>query len=255
MKSNLKQIIKALRAKKSGVGWIAHCPAHDDQSPSLSISESESGMILYNCFAGCSYAEVIKALNIDDVVVRDAVQSVKAEVIEDFIARNMALSLSAQYKAHLVEERKLSEQVIEAEGIGQDGEAVSIPVFDGFKKLINIRLWTPEFARNDKSPKIKSYRNGTGKAVLYPVSQLKNEAILLCEGEMDALAAMSAGIPAISITGGAGSWNNDCSMALSGKVVTILYDNDQTGRNGAKKVATLLKSYPTKVLMAQWPLD
>ena len=33
--------------------FICHCPAHDDQSPSLSVRDS-NGKVLVHCFAGCS---------------------------------------------------------------------------------------------------------------------------------------------------------------------------------------------------------
>ena len=38
--------------------WMALCPAHDDNSPSLSIREDERG-ITVNCFAGCSQKEIL----------------------------------------------------------------------------------------------------------------------------------------------------------------------------------------------------
>ena len=38
------------------------CPAHDDNTPSLSVTETANGKILYHCFAGCSQAAVTDAL-------------------------------------------------------------------------------------------------------------------------------------------------------------------------------------------------
>ena len=32
-------------------GYIAACPAHDDEHPSLSVSEGDDGRILVHCFA------------------------------------------------------------------------------------------------------------------------------------------------------------------------------------------------------------
>ena len=40
-------------------GWQAHCPAHDDRKPSLSISLGEDGRILLCCHAGCETADVL----------------------------------------------------------------------------------------------------------------------------------------------------------------------------------------------------
>lgn len=46
---------------RQGSGWVTLCPAHADSSPSLSISD-KGGKVLVKCHAGCSQAEVIKAL-------------------------------------------------------------------------------------------------------------------------------------------------------------------------------------------------
>ena len=40
--------------RKSGSGWSARCPAHEDHSPSLSISEGDDGRVLLHCFTGCT---------------------------------------------------------------------------------------------------------------------------------------------------------------------------------------------------------
>lgn len=43
--------------------WSARCPAHPDKSPSLSIMEGYQGILL-RCFAGCSLANITKALGL-----------------------------------------------------------------------------------------------------------------------------------------------------------------------------------------------
>jgi hypothetical protein len=59
---NAAEIAHALKGKRSGRGWTARCPAHDDQDPSLSITESREGVTLVHCFAGCEQGAVIDAL-------------------------------------------------------------------------------------------------------------------------------------------------------------------------------------------------
>ena len=46
--------------------WNAQCPAHDDRSPSLRISEGEAGKVLLHCNAGCSFREIIDALGLKE---------------------------------------------------------------------------------------------------------------------------------------------------------------------------------------------
>ena len=45
--------------------WYARCPAHDDHSPSLSIKETSDGVVLINCFALCSPAEIVVAVGME----------------------------------------------------------------------------------------------------------------------------------------------------------------------------------------------
>jgi DNA-binding PadR family transcriptional regulator len=62
---NLENVIEICRAKKTGGGdFLGHCPAHDDKSPSLSIKYNETtDQLLFNCFAGCAFDQIIKSLN------------------------------------------------------------------------------------------------------------------------------------------------------------------------------------------------
>jgi hypothetical protein len=47
-----------------GRGFVAKCPAHVDQVPSLSISEGRDGRVLVYCFAGCDTAAVLSAIGL-----------------------------------------------------------------------------------------------------------------------------------------------------------------------------------------------
>lgn len=61
MSASLQQLLDGVGAKSSGDGWQGHCPAHDDPTPSLTITE-KNGKILIHCHANCAQAEVIAAL-------------------------------------------------------------------------------------------------------------------------------------------------------------------------------------------------
>ena len=50
--------------KKTGSGWTALCPAHEDNRNSLSITESDNGKILFHCHAGCTFDSIAAALGI-----------------------------------------------------------------------------------------------------------------------------------------------------------------------------------------------
>jgi hypothetical protein len=62
-------------ARRVPRGWSAKCPAHEDSSPSLSISTGADGRTLLNCFRGCSAGEIVTALGLElrDLFARDDV--------------------------------------------------------------------------------------------------------------------------------------------------------------------------------------
>ena len=51
--------------RRAGEGrWTALCPAHEDSSPSLIVSESDvrPGEPVFHCFAGCDWRLVVETL-------------------------------------------------------------------------------------------------------------------------------------------------------------------------------------------------
>ena len=53
------------RPRKSGKGYTCRCPAHEDRSPSLSVSEGTDGRVLIHCFGGCRADDVIAAVGLE----------------------------------------------------------------------------------------------------------------------------------------------------------------------------------------------
>ncbi|WP_053931954.1 virulence-associated protein E [Pseudomonas coronafaciens] len=45
--------------------WKACCPAHDDRSPSLAISDTSDGTVLLRCWAGCSAKAIVEAIGLE----------------------------------------------------------------------------------------------------------------------------------------------------------------------------------------------
>lgn len=64
--SPIEKVLARLDAvRETGPGkWTARCPAHEDRSPSLSISEAEDGKVLLHCFAGCSFDDIVTAMGL-----------------------------------------------------------------------------------------------------------------------------------------------------------------------------------------------
>lgn len=45
--------------------WGAQCPAHEDRSPSLSVTRKHDGMMLLRCWSGCETVDVLAALGLE----------------------------------------------------------------------------------------------------------------------------------------------------------------------------------------------
>ncbi len=69
MSAPVERVLDALReqgieARRSGSGWSACCPAHEDRNPSLSIGVGDDGRVLVHCHAGCATRAVLEALGL-----------------------------------------------------------------------------------------------------------------------------------------------------------------------------------------------
>lgn len=281
------EISQELNGKASGDGFMACCPAHDDQNPSLSITEKD-GKVLFHCFAGCSQQRVIEALKNKGVFNMNVSKKTsghgKPRLDLDLRASEYKKNLTTKMKNFLIIDRRLSEKVICDFNLGQSNDRLSIPVKGLDNKVQDIRLYLPPSERKGKVAKILPDVNTDGSATLYPseiIPWLKQAAalntenldileplgnldpveraglILICEGELDALAAISIGYPAITNTCGANAWKSHFSERIAdlNLPVVILMDNDSSGKKGAEERAESLSNLGVKVSIASWPSD
>ena len=58
--------------RRSGSGFVARCPAHEDRVPSLSVAEGRRRPVVLWCHAGCSYEAIVAALgpSVSDLFVK-----------------------------------------------------------------------------------------------------------------------------------------------------------------------------------------
>jgi len=61
---NLLARLSKVRERKPG-RWVACCPAHDDKTPSLYVTEAEDGRALLKCWGGCSTEEICAAVGLE----------------------------------------------------------------------------------------------------------------------------------------------------------------------------------------------
>lgn len=56
-----RALVERLGGSWTGNGGVCRCPAHEDRTPSLSVRAGRTRLLLH-CFAGCSAADVLRAL-------------------------------------------------------------------------------------------------------------------------------------------------------------------------------------------------
>lgn len=141
------------------------------------------------------------------------------------------------YIIQWLENRNITTDVIKKFDIGFNGKDIIIPVRDIEGKLI-----FNKYRRNPQSMEGPKYKYETGaKSTLYGLDKSINEkTIVICEGELDCLVLLSNNIPAVSSTGGSGTFKEEWVNYFVGKDVYICYDNDEAGINGAFKVQELI---------------
>src|SRR5436309_2777278 len=60
----LERVLSKLEGvRRSGVGYVAYCPAHHDRHRSLSVGEGKEDRVLLKCFAGCTVEQIVRALS------------------------------------------------------------------------------------------------------------------------------------------------------------------------------------------------
>ena len=230
--------------RRNGSGWKALCPAHDDHTPSLSVSNGD-GAILIKCFAGCETEDVVSSMGLTmadlfsgtsgnpsrNTGEREPTRTTALPPIAETEIDRMHQALTDKQRQYLIERRYLTDEVIDRYQLGftekWGDRRISIPVLDENRLCVNVRCWLPEVYRTVKSAKILPWADGYGSpSTLFPLDQLEHDELVNPAGGLDALALVSAGIPAFTATCGEGTWPDDLSEPLQGKTVIVLPDND-----------------------------
>jgi 5S rRNA maturation endonuclease (ribonuclease M5) len=173
------------------------------------------------------------------------------------MVEQMHAALTSEHRTYLREQRMLSDEVIDRYRLGMDeqggGDRVTIPVADAKGVYRDVRRWLPIEKRRQGTAKMLLWTQGYGGARLFPIDQLEHDVVVLVEGELDALACISHGIPAITATTGALTWPDHLSVPFKEKDVVILPDADPAGRKGAQKRAQSLRKAGAQVRVVSWP--
>jgi hypothetical protein len=141
---------------------------------------------------------------------------------------------------------------------GENWIVIPVPKKDcpGEYALLKLRR-DPEAKESEKGPKMKVWPVGATHE-LFDWNMLKGAThLVLCEGEFDCMVLLSKGIPAVTSTGGCGTFKQEWLKEFSNlESVCVCYDNDTEGEKGAIRVLDALKSIETlKLFQTRLPLD
>jgi hypothetical protein len=230
-------------AKPNGKGWLAHCPAHDDQHASLSIAVGDDGRILIKCFAGCEPDVIVNALGnrMADLYPNSVHSNGQGKQDWPALAKKFSEALTPERRRELAQALGLPEWSLTKLPVGwyESEQCWPFPECDGQRRIIGIN---------------RRYRDGSKRAMAGSKRGLTipdgwdkgDRPIFLPEGASNTLALTALGLSAVgrpNNTGGVDHLAELLGSLPSKRPVILLGDIDGKpdgkwpGRDGAVKVA------------------
>ena len=241
------------KIKYRGSQGLGCCPLHDDTKPSFSFNV-ETGQC--KCFSGCWQGNaylLAKELNMENPrrLIDSSTIDSKNYISPPYEPIN---TLKSQNKeVHQVDKMNRYNELKERYGnrvelghpykdkyVGKDDDGNMVFIYsEGIK--VHKKYWIPDASLNSSNQIFMADEmSGFDKSRLY-----------LFEGEKDAI---SSPLKGVSFSCGATSIPDNIDALYDFDEVVIVYDHDEAGKQGAKKVADKIKSESptTRVLIAQW---
>jgi hypothetical protein len=208
--------------RRSGEGWAARCPAHDDSSPSLSVSVGAEGRVVLHCHAGCPPEAVVGVLGLS-------------------MADLFVSSSSGDGKG---------KRIVATYSYPDENGAVLFEV---------VRFEPKGFSQ--RRPDGRGgwiWKLGDTRRILYRLPELKaavaeGQQVWIAEGEKDAEALIRAGVTATCAPQGAGKWSRvpNARTILAGADVVIVADKDKAGYAHAAEVAADLRGIASELVVVE----
>lgn len=212
-------IAEALGGRRSGDGWAARCPAHDDETPSLSLRDGDRGPLV-TCHAGCTRAAVIAALRGRGLWPASRPRAARASstryVIRDLDGTPVAIHIRQDRPTH---KHMWWEQPDGTRGLG-GRRAADLPLY-GCERL---------------------------------ASAAPDASAVVVEGEKAADALHGLGVLALgTVTGATGTPSDDVLRVLAGRDVVLWPDDDEPGRQHMARIARRLRLVGVRARILEWP--
>lgn len=217
------------QVKPNGRGYMARCPAHADRTPSLSVAEGRDGRVVLTCHAGCTFADVARAIGSDET---------------DFFPPK-------------------DERGQPTVGLPYTPPRI-VATYDYHDTagtlLYQVVRYEPKDFRQ-RRPDGKGgwiWSIGDVEPVLYHLPDVlaavqRHRPVIVCEGEKDADALREIGYCATTNAGGAKKWRETFGVALAGNEVIVFPDNDAAGQAHAEQVAATCSAHGSPVQIVALP--
>ncbi len=223
---------------------------HNDSNPSMTFFDDKA-----YCFGcGVTYNPINLVMDINNCVFSDAIRwllknedklFVYKKPVKEKVKDNSELSpmLIKVFRNNLTDAdwdylqnvRGLTKETIDRFMIGRNKNRLTIPIYEN-GSLANFRMYNAE-----SENKIINFKSGCGIYLYGEENLIKYNKIVVSEGEFDRHILEQVGIPAVTSTGGAGSFKKEWLYLFAGKEVSILFDRDLAGDNGSEKIYNYLK--------------
>jgi 5S rRNA maturation endonuclease (ribonuclease M5) len=193
-------------------GWLVTCPAHDDRTPSLHVSEGDDGRVLLSCHASCEFADVVAADGLDVTDLFNGSRTDRAEV--------------AVYRY-----------------VDEHDE----PLFE----VVRFHPKDFRQRRPDGIWGIRGVRRVLYRLPHVLAAVRDGKTVYVVEGEKDVHAIERTGAVATTNPGGAGKWRDEYAAALRGASVIVVADRDDAGRKHAHQVEATLRGIAAAVTVVE----
>lgn len=232
--------------------WVALCPSHFDEQHSLTVSQGEKG-VLVNCFAGCEFKEIVKALGMKErelfgesnqELMKKSIEPDPLPTNDDILKYHRSLT-SRDDLDRLEKSRGWKKETIEALKIGIDGDRFVIPQYAKDKEsLENVIRYKP-----GGKPKTLPVRGRPRMLYPLPIAR-RSGTVVIFEGEADAILGVQELGDKYAVTSipGAAAWKDEWATYFGKyETVLILFDCDNAGRTAAQKIAKSVQNVVAEV--------
>lgn len=238
------------------------CPFHVDDTPSCDVYLDNAAFRCHGCGAAGSLAGLIAR------VTGRPQHVVQSELEARYGVDEKPIDVDQVERFHLAlwsNERLLKELRARAVGddsirkfrLGCDRDRITIPIPNPAGEWVNLRRYAPGAERG---PKFTNSKGRGGVLRLYPFQQLRYKKLVLCGGEVKAIAVAQAlnqhGIGAVALSGGGESnWSAPLEAFFDKKIVWICPDIDTVGLEWGEFRAARLSGIAEWIGLIDLPLD